>query len=124
MPKHAVPGEDPVPKMFWVMVGGNSLSPPPTWDRFLLMTAGRNKVEREARAETKEFKAAQKQAKEELMALKKANKKAFKGGQAAWGQRKREAETNSNGEDEDETGRENQRSEENNIGGDRAETPG
>ncbi|OHW98722.1 hypothetical protein CSPAE12_02569 [Colletotrichum incanum] len=83
MPKHAVPREDPVPTMFWMMVGGNSLSHPPTWDRLLLMTDERNKVEQEAKAEKKEFKAAKKQAKEELMALKTANKKAFKGGLAA-----------------------------------------
>ncbi|KDN68678.1 hypothetical protein CSUB01_06312 [Colletotrichum sublineola] len=116
MPKHIITGGDPVPKIFWVLVGGNSLSQPPTWDRFLNMTRERNKVEREAKAEEREFKDAKKQAMAELKAQKKASKEAFKGGLVAWRKRKCEAKTNSDGEIEDGSSRGNQQPA-NNCGG-------
>ncbi|EFQ28707.1 uncharacterized protein GLRG_03851 [Colletotrichum graminicola M1.001] len=117
MPNHIISGRDPIPEMLWLMVGGNILSPPPTWDRFLLMAGERVKVEREAKAEEKEFKEAKKQAMAELKAQEKATKEAFKGGLVAWRKRKHEAKTNSEGEDEERSSREN-RQPENNSGGD------
>ncbi|WYZ42988.1 hypothetical protein EsH8_VI_000687 [Colletotrichum jinshuiense] len=112
------PGNDPVPKRFWVMVGGNGLSPPPTWNRLVSMTAERNKVRRDAENETREFQEARKKAKEELEAAKKAYKEAVGGGRAAWGQRKREEDADRGG---DGTGREGQRTEHPDTGGDGAE---
>ncbi|GKT39957.1 uncharacterized protein ColSpa_00138 [Colletotrichum spaethianum] len=123
MPKQPVSGEDPVPKLFWLMVGGNFLTPPPTWDRFLLVMDKRNKAERETKAERREFKKAKEQAEKELKALKQANKDAFKGGLAAWRQQKRDAKTNSDEGNENGTGRED-RQPENDPGGNGGEIDG
>ncbi|KAK1598076.1 uncharacterized protein LY79DRAFT_666381 [Colletotrichum navitas] len=116
MPNHIIAGRDPIPEMFWLMVGGNILSPPPTWDRFLLMAGERVKVQREAKAEEKEFKKAKKQAMAELKAQEKATMEAFKGGLVAWRKRKREAKANGDGEYEERSSRENRQPE--NSGGD------
>ncbi|KAK6212984.1 hypothetical protein QIS74_08986 [Colletotrichum tabaci] len=124
MPKNAVSGDKKVPKIFWIMVGGDSLSPPPTWNRFLSMMDKHDKLEREARAGKEEFKIAKKQAKEELEAIIKSNKETFKGGLAAWRQRKRETKTNSDEEYGAGTGREARRPEENNAGNDGTEANG
>ncbi|KAK1973824.1 hypothetical protein LZ30DRAFT_456372 [Colletotrichum cereale] len=121
MSQHVVFGRDPVLKIFWLMVGGNSLSPPPTWDRFLQMTGERTKVERAAKAEEQEFKKAKKQAMAELKAQKKANKEVFKGGPVAWRKRDLEAKANGNGGNEQGSSQENRQLENDSYGGDRAE---
>ncbi|OHE90973.1 hypothetical protein CORC01_13717 [Colletotrichum orchidophilum] len=108
MSKQTVSGKDPVPRMWWIMVGGNGLAPPPTWDRFLSITAQRNKVRRDAEKEKRDFKEAQRAVKEELEKAKKTYKEAFGGGLAAWRQRNREAEANSDGTDGNGTGRDRQ----------------
>ncbi|KAK2027003.1 hypothetical protein LX32DRAFT_654262 [Colletotrichum zoysiae] len=118
MPNHSLAERDPIPKMFWLVVGGNILSPPPTWDRFLRMTGERNRVQREAEAEEKEFKEAKKQAMAELKAQKKASKEAFKGGLVAWRKRKREAKAKGGREDEVGSSRQNRQPENNSGGGD------
>ncbi|KAF9869811.1 hypothetical protein CkaCkLH20_12728 [Colletotrichum karsti] len=105
MSKNATLGHDPVPRQFWFLVGGNMLSPPPTWDRLVAMTEGRTKVVQDAKNEKREFQEAQRRAKQELAAAKKAYKDSYSGGLAAWKQRKRDAE-NASGDDGDGTGRE------------------
>ncbi|OLN92866.1 hypothetical protein CCHL11_08821 [Colletotrichum chlorophyti] len=99
MPKGDVSGEDPVPKMFWIMVGGNSLSSPPDWNRFLSMAEERNKVRRDAENEKREFQEASMRAKEDVQAAQRAYKEGFGGGFSAWKQRKREAENGAAGRD-------------------------
>ncbi|KAI3554759.1 hypothetical protein CABS01_05518 [Colletotrichum abscissum] len=90
-------GDNPVPKLWWIMVGGNSLASSPSWNRFLSMTAERNKVSRDAKKEKTGFKEAQKAAKEELERAKKTYKETFAGGVTAWRERSRGAETTANG---------------------------
>ncbi|KXH43739.1 hypothetical protein CSIM01_10335 [Colletotrichum simmondsii] len=97
MSQNTLSADDPVPKMWWIMVGGNSLASSPSWNRFLSMTAERNKVSRDAKKEKKEFKEAQKAAKEELERAKKTYKETFAGGVTAWRERSRGAETSANG---------------------------
>ncbi|KAK1725811.1 uncharacterized protein BDZ83DRAFT_751447 [Colletotrichum acutatum] len=90
-------GDDPVPKVWWIMVGGNSLASSPSWNRFLSMTAERNKVRRDAKKEEEDFKEAQKAAKEELERAKKTYEETFGGGETAWRERSRGAEATADG---------------------------
>ncbi|EXF84677.1 hypothetical protein CFIO01_08131 [Colletotrichum fioriniae PJ7] len=84
MSQNTPTGNDHVPKMWWIMVGGNSLASSPSWNRLLSMTAERNKVRRDAEKEKKDFQKAQKAAKEELKRAKKTYKEKFSGGVTAW----------------------------------------
>ncbi|KAF6838431.1 hypothetical protein CMUS01_04661 [Colletotrichum musicola] len=84
MPDSVPSGQDLVPKRVWATIGGTILSPQPTWDRLISMTAGRNRIGRAAEAEKKEFKEASREAKNELKAAKKAYKDKYGGGLAAW----------------------------------------
>ncbi|KAK1688160.1 hypothetical protein BDP55DRAFT_713484 [Colletotrichum godetiae] len=97
MSQHSPSGDDPVPKMWWIMVGGNSLASSPTWNRLLSMADERNKVRRDAEKEKMDFQEAQKTAKEELERAKKTYKETFGGGVAAWRERNRGAAANGDG---------------------------
>lgn len=88
MPDNVPSEQDPVPKRIWAMIGGNILSPRPTWGRLVSTAADRNQRRRAAEAENKEFKEASQKAKNELKAAKKAYKDEYGGGVAAWKKRK------------------------------------
>ncbi|KAF3797011.1 hypothetical protein GCG54_00015655 [Colletotrichum gloeosporioides] len=92
MPQDNAVGPNLVPKKFWLLVGGNILSPPPTWNRLVTMTEERNKAERDKEIEKREFQDAAKKAKAELEATKQAYKEEYGGGLAGWKQRRRMAE--------------------------------
>ncbi|KAL0936637.1 uncharacterized protein CTRU02_208852 [Colletotrichum truncatum] len=99
MPKHTVIGQDLVPMKVWFMVGGNIMSPPPTWDCLVAMTEERNKTRQAIKDDVLEFRAETMQAKEKLECAKKLYKETNKGGIAAWKQRKRDSCLNKTGDD-------------------------
>ncbi|KAF4828564.1 hypothetical protein CGCSCA4_v014785 [Colletotrichum siamense] len=105
MPHDNAVGPNLVPRKFWLLVGGNILSPPPTWNRLFTMTEERNKAERDKKIEKREFQDAAKKAKAELEATKQAFKEEYGGGLAGWKQRRRMAEGAEVGQKEDDTAR-------------------
>ncbi|KAH0424796.1 hypothetical protein CcaCcLH18_11352 [Colletotrichum camelliae] len=116
MPQNNVVGPDLVPKQFWLLVGGNILSPPPTWDRLVTITEERNKAERDRKVEKREFQDAAKKAKAELKATKQAYKEEYGGGLAGWKQRRRMVEAFEVSQEGDDTGREVQRTDNSDAG--------
>ncbi|TDZ22130.1 hypothetical protein Cob_v005210 [Colletotrichum orbiculare MAFF 240422] len=91
------PKEDLVPRRFWILVGGNILSPPPTWDHLISTTRKRKEIERKAKEEKEQYRKVKDAAKAELDAAKKTYKETCQGGFSAWKTRRREAELNNNG---------------------------
>ncbi|KAI8271479.1 hypothetical protein K4K59_012296 [Colletotrichum sp. SAR11_240] len=69
------------------------------------MTEERNKAERDKEIEKREFQDAAKKAKAELEATKQAYKEEYGGGLAGWKQQRRMAEGAEVGQNEDDTGR-------------------